>query len=522
MKSIFTNKKGITLIALVVTIIVLLILAGISIMMLTGQNGILIRAQEAGTNTAHAEVYETLNLETAEYMTESRIGEYGGTLIDYLKDEKNYIKTMEGIEGYIIDIEELTGGKGKYGNGTDGKNDVYKLEEIEGTSKDKTYNVVYYEKEGTEGIILGKLQDGEESIGHSTEETTIKEKVKDAYYLEGDYNESTKQIDNIKLYVLPSEMAKKVVEEYPEEFTMTDEELVLRDEVERGNTTASTFKEYMEELYNQEKFTTAKEFCMKHWGYSEDEYNDYIQNLRKNADREGMTDEELLFNDQKQTPSRNEMGESFSEWMDKIYEKKPQKIYSTAKEYYMEYWGDSEDEYNDYIQNLKNYLVTITNSVTGEKIYYFDYKSIDEGPGLVTDLTSPKELCNNVEEMGEYGEIEIKVEDKIIGKFSINIDQYEIIESFLPGPNYEEWGTTDLGAVIYDIKNKNILTIDSGTYESYEGTTEFDKSSNWINEIVEGEFYSNLSSSGGGFIKLTLKSENKIVTGYVMIYKNGS
>lgn len=32
------EKKGITLIALVITIIVLLILAGISIMMLTGQN----------------------------------------------------------------------------------------------------------------------------------------------------------------------------------------------------------------------------------------------------------------------------------------------------------------------------------------------------------------------------------------------------------------------------------------------------------------------------------------------------
>ena len=35
------RDKGITLIALVVTIIVLLILAGISISMLTGQNGIL-------------------------------------------------------------------------------------------------------------------------------------------------------------------------------------------------------------------------------------------------------------------------------------------------------------------------------------------------------------------------------------------------------------------------------------------------------------------------------------------------
>ena len=43
----FKRNKGITLIALVVTIIVLLILAGISISMLTGQNGILNRASEA-------------------------------------------------------------------------------------------------------------------------------------------------------------------------------------------------------------------------------------------------------------------------------------------------------------------------------------------------------------------------------------------------------------------------------------------------------------------------------------------
>ena len=35
------NIKGITLIALVITIIVLLILAGVSIAMLTGQNGLL-------------------------------------------------------------------------------------------------------------------------------------------------------------------------------------------------------------------------------------------------------------------------------------------------------------------------------------------------------------------------------------------------------------------------------------------------------------------------------------------------
>ena len=45
------KSRGITLIALVVTIIVLLILAGISISMLTGQNGILNRAVEAKEKT---------------------------------------------------------------------------------------------------------------------------------------------------------------------------------------------------------------------------------------------------------------------------------------------------------------------------------------------------------------------------------------------------------------------------------------------------------------------------------------
>lgn len=45
------KNKGITLIALVITIIVLLILAGVSIAMITGQNGILSQAQKAGEQT---------------------------------------------------------------------------------------------------------------------------------------------------------------------------------------------------------------------------------------------------------------------------------------------------------------------------------------------------------------------------------------------------------------------------------------------------------------------------------------
>ena len=55
-KELKTSSKGITLIALVITVIVLLILAGVSIAMLTGDNGILTQATEAKkANTEGAE-----------------------------------------------------------------------------------------------------------------------------------------------------------------------------------------------------------------------------------------------------------------------------------------------------------------------------------------------------------------------------------------------------------------------------------------------------------------------------------
>ena len=70
-----TNNKGITLIALVITIIVLLILAGVSIAMLTGQNGILTRATDSNTETIQAEVEEKINLALNEVYTDILAGE---------------------------------------------------------------------------------------------------------------------------------------------------------------------------------------------------------------------------------------------------------------------------------------------------------------------------------------------------------------------------------------------------------------------------------------------------------------
>ena len=56
------KEKGITLIALVITIIVLLILAGVSIAMLTGENGILTQAQKAKEETENAAKQEEEDL----------------------------------------------------------------------------------------------------------------------------------------------------------------------------------------------------------------------------------------------------------------------------------------------------------------------------------------------------------------------------------------------------------------------------------------------------------------------------
>ncbi len=69
MKKLKVREQGITLIALVVTIVVLLILAGVSISMLTGENGIITQAQEAKENTRGGEVKERVEMAANENRT---------------------------------------------------------------------------------------------------------------------------------------------------------------------------------------------------------------------------------------------------------------------------------------------------------------------------------------------------------------------------------------------------------------------------------------------------------------------
>ena len=77
------NNKGITLIALVVTIIVLLILAGVSIAMLSGQNGILNRASQATWQSKLGDAESTVALTVSNYLTDYYAIKYTGANSDF-------------------------------------------------------------------------------------------------------------------------------------------------------------------------------------------------------------------------------------------------------------------------------------------------------------------------------------------------------------------------------------------------------------------------------------------------------
>lgn len=75
------NKNGVTLIALIVTIIILLIIASVSIAFLSGENGILNKAQSAKEEQARAEAEEQLKLKLSDYLV-NNLGGSDLTTID--------------------------------------------------------------------------------------------------------------------------------------------------------------------------------------------------------------------------------------------------------------------------------------------------------------------------------------------------------------------------------------------------------------------------------------------------------
>jgi len=131
-----SNYKGITLIALVVTIIVLLILAGVTINIVLSEGGLFSRATEASDNQKMAEIRDQVVVLLSDYQVDKY--ESRKDLETYLNEQvtknaidsveesgTNYIVSLDGynvtINGTTLGIESIvkdgaTGGSGSGGN----------------------------------------------------------------------------------------------------------------------------------------------------------------------------------------------------------------------------------------------------------------------------------------------------------------------------------------------------------------------------------------------------------------------
>ena len=117
------NNKGITLIALVITIIVLLILATVSIATLTGENGVLTKANNAQKEADIAETKEQIKIEL--------MGIYDDQNTDYTnQDVVNAIKKV--TEKEVSENTAII--QSKKGNDVD-ISDLWKKLEIEEETK---------------------------------------------------------------------------------------------------------------------------------------------------------------------------------------------------------------------------------------------------------------------------------------------------------------------------------------------------------------------------------------------------
>ena len=111
------GEKAITLIALVVTIVILLILAGVTITMTLGQNGLFTRAREGAAAYNESEVRDDLSMLITQYTWDKAAEKTDKSLGDYLKDngatsvKANADETTLEVEykGYVFTVNKDSG-----------------------------------------------------------------------------------------------------------------------------------------------------------------------------------------------------------------------------------------------------------------------------------------------------------------------------------------------------------------------------------------------------------------------------
>ena len=148
------KERGITLVSLVVTIIILIILAGVSINLILGENGIITKAKEAKTKTEQAKLNEEIALNELYTQLEAEGGE------GFNGDNSNvYIEKLAEFKKAIADyIEEAGGIKPEYTAET-----ITFGESIKGIVKEVTKNATATAEDIAEGktaYVNGELITG--------------------------------------------------------------------------------------------------------------------------------------------------------------------------------------------------------------------------------------------------------------------------------------------------------------------------------------------------------------------------
>lgn len=173
-KELKEKQKGITLIALVITIIILLILAGVSIATLTGNNGILTQANTAKENNKVATAKEKVQLEAA--------GSFDGTGVfsktifkDNLKEnlgltDSDIVENADGtitvtIDGYEVKINGTTG----TGIGEPSKTATVTAPVTTGDIEDRAIGLTWTELKKAANVIAIDTT----NIGNSTTAVTV-------------------------------------------------------------------------------------------------------------------------------------------------------------------------------------------------------------------------------------------------------------------------------------------------------------------------------------------------------------
>jgi hypothetical protein len=184
------NYRGITLIALIITIIVLLILAGVTMSMISGENGIITKVSKVEIEYSKGEIRELLLLQVNAKLlkasekidgTSEDISKYFNEklVIDYLsgvqtedEDEESpgvncltpdptatTIKAVNGEDDiytvYIIDPLALSDSVDSYGKGKSlADKDVFTLEVMQENGKSTgQFELKYYDNDGNSTVI---------------------------------------------------------------------------------------------------------------------------------------------------------------------------------------------------------------------------------------------------------------------------------------------------------------------------------------------------------------------------------